>query len=352
MVWQRLHRAVAPALPPALGAVAPVGPLAPGAILAGLRLAGLRVAGARRQQAVRARPAPVGGLGLDGPLALLLTAAARQRAIGPLRPVAQLAVLRRAAPALGRRLLANPGVAGLHGLEGRVGAGLPVPRGELRDAPVPLAGAGAGARAWRPAAPLRQLAVPVLLAGREVVADEELLSQSVQELPAVVRLDVDGAASRLVPPGAGRAALRPLHPVPPQAVHAALVAGLRVARGDLDLVQGLARLAALLGLHLHVACSALGASSARGRALSPLLPLAPRAVRLAGVAALRARGHLLQRHVAALRARRRERLDGAGARPGARGVAQAVRPRRPRRGLAVVRRAALAGLLAAGADLL
>mmetsp|Transcript_117356 Transcript_117356/g.373954 ORF Transcript_117356/g.373954 Transcript_117356/m.373954 type:complete len:524 (+) Transcript_117356:2745-4316(+) len=313
----------------ALGALRPVRPLFPLAILADNSLARLRVARRGDHERILTRLATALGSREQLALAALLPTAAGRRALGPLRPKADRAVLWLLASALSRSDVCDARVARLDGLQRPGQASGAVRGGVDRNVPIALPHTGAAAAAMRPIFPLRKHTITVLNAGRQLGADMEVLPQAADRLPAAVRLHEQR-------PGAGREstvasgrAVGPVQPLAPRGVNTAFVALLSVARRNLALHFGFALSPAVLGRPLHDPAAPLLPTAASLGTRRPGLPIRPDAIDLVLVAHDAARD-LGQRAAAALALRGGRPLEDAHA--GHRAFAdgdRALRPIRP-----------------------
>mmetsp|Transcript_95121 Transcript_95121/g.307125 ORF Transcript_95121/g.307125 Transcript_95121/m.307125 type:complete len:510 (+) Transcript_95121:434-1963(+) len=244
-------------------------------------------------------------------------------AAAPAGPGPELAVHRPAAEALWA-LTARPDLAK------RPLAGAAVAGAVDRDLAVPRREAAAALPAAAPLAPLPDAAVLGRRAGDAEVAARVHDRVAHHRPAAVVGLTQHCPRPPRDAAPAGRGARRPGAPLGPGAVHATgCVAGLRVARLDLLLVERLARLAT--GLHGHdldVPVAAPLAAVAVAAATAPLRPLAPDAglASAAALAAATAGCVLLEVAVEAVAALLRQLRDEAAAVPLAGAAAGAAGP--------------------------
>mmetsp|Transcript_12305 Transcript_12305/g.33683 ORF Transcript_12305/g.33683 Transcript_12305/m.33683 type:complete len:531 (+) Transcript_12305:339-1931(+) len=266
------------ALAVALGALAPVPPLAELAVNGRGTLADRCATLPCFCQRVLALRAPVGGRNRDVTRAGVLTTAAGGAALRPRGPLAQRAVHRRLLLHLARTSsLTWRGIAGRDLLQVSF-AKAAVARAIAVDAAGTPHDAVASLRAVAPQAPVAEHAVDVGLA-RVLVADGRLTGVACDWLPAVVRhaRNLPGAEGRAAAAGGG--ARCPSSPLGPEAVLARWRrAGLRVACADLGLVLNLAHLAPVLRHLRDVAHTGLLPPVALARALLPLFPFTPLAV--------------------------------------------------------------------------
>mmetsp|Transcript_98273 Transcript_98273/g.286617 ORF Transcript_98273/g.286617 Transcript_98273/m.286617 type:complete len:255 (-) Transcript_98273:32-796(-) len=224
----------------------------------------------------------------------------------PLRPLSQHAVtLGRSAHQ--RSLLRGPWVAGKHLLERAPKACLPRAGVELSHDALSLADAEASAAAVRPLVPGREDAVTVAagiglraLRGRRR-AELPVLAPAHRRPAAEVGLLGDVPVPPAEALSAGRGALAPVGPLPPQAIDALLITRLRVAGHDLRLVVDAAQQPTISWCYRDVPVPPFGPASAAASACTPAVPVRPLAVgrTLAAGAFLLARGDLFEREVAA-----------------------------------------------------
>mmetsp|Transcript_78633 Transcript_78633/g.202522 ORF Transcript_78633/g.202522 Transcript_78633/m.202522 type:complete len:333 (-) Transcript_78633:3130-4128(-) len=266
-------------LPAALGAGAPLGPVAilavdrvgPRARLAAALLHLVDVAGAALAAVLRLA---------DEAAAPVLRAAtsARHAAVAPQAPRVQLAVdgLLGLLAAL-RVVLALARVARRRLLQ-RPLAPRALARAEPLDLPRATLHAAARARAVSPMSPLGELAVDALAAALRV-AERDFAVHALGRLAALAGHLLDLARAEGLATAAGGGAWGPGRPVRPGAVLAQLaVARLRVAGLDLLHVLGRAGVAATHRSLGHIADPHLVPAAAVLRAVAPLLPVAPLAV--------------------------------------------------------------------------
>mmetsp|Transcript_97469 Transcript_97469/g.303589 ORF Transcript_97469/g.303589 Transcript_97469/m.303589 type:complete len:903 (-) Transcript_97469:103-2811(-) len=304
VVWHLADGAVAVPLANAARALAPLGPVGPGAVLAALLHAGVRVARGRDGELGIARLAAVGRQVEDLSFAIPLASVAGLGAHGPVGPEAEAAVRRAGELASARRGLGRAWVAGARLLQRYHVAVLPVAAWEDLDEAVTLMHAEARPGAEGPFAPVGELAVSVRGAGR-LLAGLVLVPQTRRRPATRIRLALHGPAPHRIGAAASRGASTPILPLAPEAVDALLPAGMSVARGGLALRQGIARRAPVLRESLDHAVPVHQATPATRRAGGPVIPLAPLAVGVRAHAALAEAGPgLLHRTLAALAVQR------------------------------------------------
>mmetsp|Transcript_95500 Transcript_95500/g.294608 ORF Transcript_95500/g.294608 Transcript_95500/m.294608 type:complete len:300 (-) Transcript_95500:1139-2038(-) len=258
-------------------AVAPLGPVAPDTVEAGLHRASFRVARPCDGELTVAGFPAVAGEGEDLARALPLASAAVLGASGPVTPGAKGAIGRASSLARPRDCIIGARVARPHLLQRGHVAVLPVARREDLDVAVALVHPEAAPRAEGPVTPLGELAVRVRRA-RGLRAGLVLVSHARDGPAALVGVHLDAPAPHGEGAATGGRAALPLLPLAPLAVDTLLAAVVRVARRRLALCQGFAGCAPVLRQRLDGPVPALQAAPATGCACGPVGPQAPLAV--------------------------------------------------------------------------
>mmetsp|Transcript_129935 Transcript_129935/g.315607 ORF Transcript_129935/g.315607 Transcript_129935/m.315607 type:complete len:970 (-) Transcript_129935:305-3214(-) len=300
MVGHLVDGAVAVPLAVAARAVAPLGPVSPGAVEALLLHACVRVARGHGGQLRVAGPPPVARQREDPAPALPLASPAALGAAGPVAPEAQGAVGRAGEPAGVGGGLAGARAAGGHLLQrGHVALLAAAVREDL-DVAVALVHSKACARAEGPLTPLGELAISVGNAGLHC-ACLVLVPDASCWPPACIGPKLHAPAPHSVSAATRSGAALPFLPLAPLAVDAILATLVCVAGRGLALRQSLAFGASVLWQRLDRTHPVSHTSATARGTRRPVVPQAPRAVCVGAHAVLaQARQGLLQRSLAAV----------------------------------------------------